>query len=166
MTPEAVVNQVRSDYLTAINWLHNSPLLERSRQWAMSVVYLDGAFLKRYQRIVVLNQSAAEPSVLNVLRADHQVQVRHFSEDGGRCLVIDTQTQRRMATYHAQSRERLHTQDLGECSQVYQMVYDTAGRRWKIASFIQELPGGWNPLRSTRHIHLLSSLATSSGRDN
>ncbi len=166
MAPEIVVNQVRSDYLAAASWLHSSALLERSRQWTMAPVYLDGSFLKRYQRVLMMNQSGDNTSVLGVLRADHQISVRHFSEDGERCLVIDTQLQRRMATYDGYTRERLHTQDLGECSQVYQMVYDTKSRRWKIETFIQELPGGWNTLSASQHIRVLSSLPTSTGRDN
>ncbi len=166
MAPDTVVNQVTSDYLAAIHWLHNSALSERSRQWAMAPVYLDGSYLKRYQRVLLHYQSAGLPRALGVLRADHQVMVRHFSEDGERCLVIDNQTERRMASYDMHTRERLHTQDMGDSSLVYQMCYDESSDRWKIESYIQELPVGWNSLQVSQRIRVLSSLPASTGRDN
>ena len=166
MAPDTIVNQVTADYLAAIHWLHNSTLSERSRQWAMAPAYLDGAFLKRYQRVLLHYQSAGIPPALGVLRADHQVMVRHFSEDGERCLVIDNQTERRMATYDTQTRERLHTQDLGDVSLVYQMAYDAGSDRWKIESYLQELPAGWKNLQVSQRIRVLSSLPASAGRDN
>jgi hypothetical protein len=166
MAPDTVVNKISSNYLTAINWLHNSVLNDRARQWAMAPVYLDGEFLKRYQRLLVRYQTGSSPRAQGVLRADHQVMVRHFSEDGESCLVVDSQTQRRMATYDRQTGQRVHTQDLGDCTQVYQMVYDAASRRWKIRAFIQELPAGWNTLSMSRHVRVLSTLPTMTGRDN
>lgn len=151
MAPLPVVERVRSDYIEAINWLHNQPIQDLAQRQVMAPIYLEGPYLKRYQRILSLNQIAREPLVDYVLRATHAVQVRHFSEDGERCLVIDTQLQRRMATYDHASGERIHTQDLGESHSVYQMVYDRPAQRWKIESFVHELPSGWHLLNRSSH---------------
>jgi uncharacterized protein (DUF427 family) len=95
-------------------------------------LYLSGKQLQRHQTIVQQYRIAAEPQIVSVLRADHRVYVRHFSEDAERCLVIDQQTQRRMATYDYERQSRLHTQDLGESTLVVEMLYDLRNRRWKI----------------------------------
>ena len=166
MAPDTVLFQVRSDYLGALQWLHDSALKDWSHQLSYAPLYLSGSFLKRHQRLLKQNASSRGPHCIGILRADHQVEVRYFSEDGERCLVIDSQTQRRMATYDLASRERLHTQDLGSCTMVYQMVYDTRTRRWKIDSFIQELPLGWGNPKLVRHIKVQAELPTPAGRDN
>lgn len=166
MAPDTVLVQVRSDYLGALQWLHDSALRDWSQQYSQASQYLSGTFLKRYQRLLKQNASSRGPHCIGILRADHQVEVRYFSEDGERCLVIDSQTQRRMATYDRDSRARLHTQDLGSCTMVYQMVYDTRARRWKVDSFIQELPLGWGNPKLVRHIKVQAELPAPAGRDN
>jgi hypothetical protein len=103
---------------------------------------------------------------VGVMRADHAVQVRYFSERGDRCLVLDCQTQRRMATYDRRTHERMHTQDLGEGTLVYQMVYDDTLKRWKITAFIQELPPGCCGHKLPRGIKLAASLPPVIGRDS
>ncbi|MDX1993783.1 MAG: hypothetical protein SF029_15450, partial [bacterium] len=101
-----------------------------------------------------------------ILRCIHQVEVRHFSEDGERCLVIDRQTSRRMATYDYLNRSRVTTQDLGDGTVVYEMVYDKQGQRWKVNAFIQELPLGWESASKRKRIRLHSVLPPTIGRDN
>jgi hypothetical protein len=49
---------------------------------------------------------------------------------------------------------------------VYQMVYDTRARRWKVDSFIQELPLGWGNPKLVRHIKVQAELPAPAGRDN
>jgi hypothetical protein len=155
-----VVNQVRLEYLAAVEWLHVNAW---SRSSSDAAHYLAGTYLKQYQ---LLRQKRGGSNMLpyvGVLRADHRVIVRHFSEDGRRCLVIDHQVQRRMATYERKTRTRLHTQDMGDCALVYQMIYDNGNRHWKIAAFIQQLPQGW---RSSQQIDLVTDLPSAAGRDN
>ncbi|MBZ0295463.1 MAG: hypothetical protein K8L99_23085 [Anaerolineae bacterium] len=166
MAPNAVLERVRDDYLEAVDWLHNSMMLDRAQRWVVAPIYLEGGYLKRFQRIVNYYQSTDKMQAYGVLRSAHEVSVRHFSEDGEHCLVIDTQTQRRMATYDLETGERLHTQDLGECTCVYQMVYSSGGNRWKIEAFIQELPARWSHLSSTQRIQVLPNLPEGAGHDN
>ncbi|NWF68179.1 MAG: hypothetical protein HXY40_03760 [Chloroflexi bacterium] len=164
MAPEKVVEEVRRDYLAAVNWLQESVLGQWMPQWNAAPTFLSGAFLRRYQMILMDYRTNGQPRCVGILRADHFVEVRHFSEDGQRCLVIDRQSVRRMATYDARTHTRLHTQDLGDGTLVYQMVYDSGTRRWKIENFIQELPTGWGS--HNRRIRLLSALPAAIGRDH
>jgi hypothetical protein len=166
MTPDTVLFQVRSDYLGALQWLHDSALKVWSHQLTYAPLYLSGSFLQRHQRALKQMAGSPAPHCIGILRADHQVDVRYFSEDGEHCLVIDHQTQRRMATYDLESRTRLHTQDLGSCSVVYQMICDVRTRRWRIDSFIQELPLGWGNPGVARHIKMQVNFSAPVGRDN
>lgn len=166
MAPDDVIQQVGSDYLAAIRWLQESAMLSWSQQSAGAAVYLTGDALQRQQKLLAQYRRSRAPYCLGVLRCDHQIEVRLFSEEGERCLVVDCQSQRRMATYDHQSQRRLHTQDLGDGAVVYQMLYDNNTKRWKIEKFIQELPLGWTHHKTSRRIQLLSVLPTVVGRDN
>lgn len=162
MAPEAVVNQVRLEYLAAVEWLHANAWLYHGSDAAQ---YLDGVYLRQYQALLKNRHNAGLPQCVGVLRADHRVVVRHFSEDGSRCLVIDHQMQRRMATYERKTRRRIHTQDMGDCALVYEMVYDSQRRRWKIAAFVQQLPHGWDNLQSSQRIDIVTEMPSAAGRD-
>ncbi|MFN8376728.1 MAG: hypothetical protein U0694_28125 [Anaerolineae bacterium] len=164
MAPENVVEDVNRDYLAAMRWLQESVLGQWGQQWSAAPAFLSGAYLRRYQAILMDYRARGVPRCLGVLRADHHIDVRHFTEDGKRCLVVDYQVGRRMATYHSRTLTRLHTQDLGDTTVVYQMAYDAESRRWKIENFVQELPLGWGS--RARHIRLLSALPETVGRDN
>jgi hypothetical protein len=111
-------------------------------------------------------RSRGLPRCYGVLRADHLVQVRQFSDDGERCLVIDRQMQRRMATYNTRTRSRVSTQDLGSGAVLYAMVYVAKERRWKIDSLIQELPIGWGSHHTQPRIQEHASLPEAIGRDS
>jgi hypothetical protein len=163
MAPDEVVEQVRSDYLRALEWLGESQLWARGQQIQMAGYYLMGEALKRYQ-VALLHQPKVR--FIGVLRADHEVEVRHFSETGDRCLLVDYQIGRRMATYNARTRERLMTQDLGSGAIVYQMAYDMRDRRWKLEQFVQELPTGWERRQPSRLIQEFTQVPLSIGRDN
>jgi hypothetical protein len=165
MAPAPVVKQVRNDYLGALDWLQASALKSFSHQSAAAPLYLSGRQLRRHRTIIQQYQNIAPPQVVAVLRADHRVYVRRFSEDGERCLVIDQQTQRRMATYDYERQSRLHTQDLGDSTLVYEMVYDLNARRWKIDSFIQQLPAGWDSPSVIRHLEWMAEAPPHTGRD-
>jgi hypothetical protein len=162
MAPEEVVQQVGAHYLEAVNWLYESTLLPWSRQWSGANKYLSGTFLSRQRNLLLTQRSGENLSITGVLRADHGVEARRFNENGDFCVVIDQQSQRRMATYNRIKRERLHTQDLGDATVVYAMMYDAKDQRWKIGGFIQELPVGW---RSRPLFQELQSLPGGIGRD-
>ena len=166
MAPDRVVEQVRYDYLAALDWQHDSALHGWSHQRKYAALFFTEKYLKQHHATIHHYQAARAPRCVAVLRADHQIMVRHFSEDGERCLIIDQQLHRRMATYDYDTRTRLHTQDLGACAVVLQMVYDKQSQRWKIAEFVQRLPLGWGNPRVNRRIDLLADLPTSSGRDS
>ncbi len=159
MAPDDVVQQVRAHYLDAIHWLNDSMLMSWAQQWAGAPKHLNGSYLKRYRNLLLTQRESAP--LTGVLRADHSIEVREFSETGGFCLVIDQQTGRRMATYNRRSHARLHTQDLGDGVVVHAMLYDAADGRWKIGGFLQELPLDWRT-RATAH---LSKLPGAIGRD-
>jgi hypothetical protein len=166
MAPEDVVSQVRDDYLASTRWLQDHVMAPWKHQWDNAPTYMSGPYLRRYQTVLTQQGVIGPPRGFGILRADHHVSVRHFTEDGERCLIIDQQLQRRMATYDSRTHDRVMTQDLGDGALVFQMRYDALDRRWKIDEFVQELPLGWGRRRSSHHIRELSALPTTVGRDN
>jgi hypothetical protein len=162
MAPETVVQQVRAHYLEAVNWLHESASLSWAQQWSAASDYLGGAYLRRYRNLLLTQRDNRIVQFSGVLRADHVVEARQFSQSGGTCLIIDQQSQRRMATYNRRTQERLHTQDLGDGAVVYLMLYDAKDSRWKIGSLVQELPAGWR----TRPLIQETILPGTIGRDD
>jgi hypothetical protein len=165
MAPDEVVELVRAHYLDAVTWLMDTSLASWAQQWAQAPTRLSGASLKRQRRLILNERSGKGLQFVGVVRADHVVEVRQFSETGSFCLVIDYQSQRRIATYNRKTRERLHTQDLGDGILVYAMRYDAIDQRWKIDSFVQELPPGWrgNPL--LQEFTILPGTLRTVGRD-
>ncbi|MBE2267682.1 MAG: hypothetical protein IAE80_05580 [Anaerolinea sp.] len=164
MAPEEVVQQVRLHYFEAINWLHDSLFGSWSGQWSGASAYLSGAFLKQHHQALLSAREGNLSFVVGVLRCDHILEVRHFSELGDDCLIVDHQFGRRMATYNRETQERSHTQDLGDGSVVYRLRYDSKARRWKIEAFVQELPMGW--VKTRRRMVETTMLAPYTGRDS
>jgi hypothetical protein len=101
---------------------------------------------------------------VGVLRAHHQISVRRFSDDGLSCLLIDRQSERRMATYDYWTKQRIHTQDLGSSALVFRMQFDRYTGRWKVDEFIQQLPIGWETLPGAT-LRLMDALPEAAGRD-
>jgi len=165
MAPDDVVRGVKAHYLEAIGWLHDSAVRSWSYQWEVAARFLSGDRLKQHRDLLLELRAQGEPQVIGILRAGHIVDVRHFSWDGERCLVIDRQTQRRMATYHPATRERVHTQDLGSGIAVCAMVYHLEDRRWKIDAFIQDLPSGWSQRHMAIRIQEYPTLPNARWRD-
>lgn len=164
MAPEDVLRRVRDNYMEAVHWLQDAAITAKARDRASD--YLCAEMLRQFNEQASLR--AEKPTLFEgVLRAGHSVQVHRFTETGEVCLVIDHQTERRLATYNMASYERLHTQDMGRATLVYQMVYDRQDDRWKIASFVQKLPGGWPPLDSSKPtwIEIHGDLHQAAGRD-
>ena len=165
MAPDEVVEQVRAHYLEATTWLTETALLSWAQQWAQAPVRLSGSYLKRQRNLILTFRAQTRLQPVGVLRADHLVEVRQFSEAGSFCLVIDMQTQRRMATYNYKTRARLHTQDMGDGVVVYAMRYDAKAERWKIDNFVQELPSGWRYSPLIQEFTTLPNALKSIGRD-
>jgi hypothetical protein len=165
MAPARVVNQVRGHYQQALDWQHDSALKPFALQWREASDYLSGMYLRRYRAVLHHQRQTVKLLSMGVLRADHRIEVRRFSEYGDSCLIIDYQTQRRMATYDYETRTRLHTQDMGDCTIVCQMIYDRDSEHWKIDRYIQQLPSGWgNP--QVDHLQGLGDFPMASGRDH
>src|SRR5690606_8427467 len=162
MAPDEVVERVRADYLEAVDWLQESTLISWAQQWSAAPYYLTGAYLKRHRNLLLSQRQAKGLQLTGILRADHMVDVRKFNARGDFCIVIDQQTQRRMATYNRQTLERSITQALGDSVLVYAMRYDAGEERWQIGGFVQELPAGWRFLSMIKE---LSTLPDSIGRD-
>ena len=165
MAPDEVVEQVRAHYLEAVAWMSETMLSSWAQQWAQSPHYLNGSYLKRQRNLILSERARKRVQFVGVKRANHVVEVRQFSENGSFCLVIDTQTQCRMATYNRRTHERLHTQDLGDGVVVYAMRYDAEGERWKIDSFVQELPVGWRMGAVVREFTIVPGTLSRIGRD-
>ncbi|MFZ4813545.1 MAG: hypothetical protein ACOYL5_03335 [Phototrophicaceae bacterium] len=138
MAPEHVCKQVAHAYQEALHWLQDAPLMGVAAQQAQIGMYLDGELLQQHQAQFAYNERNL-PRFIGILRVAHFIQVRQFSEHGEQCLVIDYQTERRMATYHTADHRRVTTQALADAYVIYQMRYDADAARWKIARFVQEL---------------------------
>ncbi len=147
MAPDGVVNKVKTDYLVAMEWMQSSPVMPFPHHWRSAPDYLSGAFLCRYQQVLIRQRSERDRLFYGVLRADHDVNIQGFSADGGRCWLIDHQSGRRIATYKCDTHERIMTQDMGDGAVVMQMRYDGEHHRWKIEALVQELPTGWDRRR-------------------
>ncbi|RMG75753.1 MAG: hypothetical protein D6711_05795 [Chloroflexi bacterium] len=163
MAPDEICRRVELDYLEAMQWLKNSQSLPWEMQWEGVSHYFTELQLKRHQAILKQYRIGHIPRYLGVFECLHQVTVRHFSEDGERCLVIDDQVERYMLTYRIRTSQIHTTQKLPPATLVYEMRYDFQMRRWKVARYIQQLPPGWQ--YSTRYITLSSVLPPSTGRD-
>lgn len=150
--------QVRCNFLTAIEWLQVSAM--RDGAHISAATHLSGEYLKQYLNLV-RNQSNDRFS--GVLLTTHQPTVRYLTKDAMHCLVIDHQTGRRMLTCDRRTGRFLNVQDLEEGMVVYQMAYDRLQKRWKLDAFIQELPLNWKA--SQGKVQLFSSPSKMDGRD-
>ncbi len=162
VAPDAVVDQVRRDYLEAVEWLGGAAAgiaLHGAHH------YLMGRFLARFHMIINHTGNDKRIHFDGVMTMRHHVQVRQFSEDGSRCIVVDCQTERRMESRCSNHEDWSLGQDLGDGAVVFQMCYDIAGKRWKIEAYIQELPPGWCNRVDVGHVHFRSQLPTIIGRD-
>ncbi len=163
VAPDDVVREVTSDYLQTVEWLAQAVVGEDIHR---APHYLTGRFLTRFQTIVNHQNVSNNVRFIGIMTARHHVQVRQFSEDGTRCLVVDCQTEQWVESYHKHDYTWSLAQDLGDGAFVFQMCYDPKANRWKIESFIQELPAGWGNRADAGRIRLLSDLPTTVGRDN
>ncbi|MEM6530747.1 MAG: hypothetical protein AAF653_20790 [Chloroflexota bacterium] len=71
-----------------------------------------------------------------------------------------------MASYDSRTHHRLLTQHMGAETVVYSMTYDIEDKRWKVETYIQSLPTGWQNPVAVRRIKVQSTLSPSTaGRD-
>lgn len=165
MAPPDVVSRVRLDYLSAVAWFQDVAMNDWAHLWAVAPMYLSGRFLQRCRALVGQASRAGAPAIVGVLRADHEISVRYFSAGGARCLVVDTQLHRRMATYDRLGRARISTQDLGSGVVVYRMAFDHTARRWTIDALVQHLPLTAAAPGTPLHLALSPSVFMPNGRD-
>ncbi|HRF94177.1 MAG TPA: hypothetical protein PLZ51_03235 [Aggregatilineales bacterium] len=150
--PKPPTSTVQADYLRAIAWLGKNHFLSHSTRLIEAPEHLYGVFLAEY----ITSLTPHHPPFVGVLRCIHTLSIQPFENDPLRCLVIDTQITRRMVTYSTKTYRRVATQDLGNSAVVYEMCYDTPSNRWKLNRFIQELPSGWNGIKSAYPIELVT----------
>jgi hypothetical protein len=161
MAPETVVRAVKRDFLATQAWLAAG-----ARDWGSLAreleQYTTGAYLRRQRNALGLLVQTRGPRLGSVQTAEHGMAVRHFSADGLRCVLVDWQRERQLSTYHYWSGRLVHTQRLPEVVVVWQMVYDTHDRRWKVARLVQSLP---KPATAGVRLSLADKLPTPAGRD-
>ena len=145
-----------------MEWLTEAALGEQLNR---APYYLTGRFLTRFQTIINYQRTPRQIHFIGQMTARHHVQVRQFSEDGSRCLVVDCQTERRVESHQMKDSGWSLAQDLGDGAVVFQMCYDPHSKRWKIEAFIQELPSGWGNHAGMGRVRLLSKLPATLGRD-
>jgi hypothetical protein len=162
VAPDDVIHQVRNDYLRAVEWLAGAAMGEQTHR---APHYLTGRFLTRFQTIINYQAAPHHIQFVGIVTARHHVQVRQFSEDGSRCLVVDCQTEQRIESHHLNDYGWSLAQDLGDGALVFQMGYDAKSNHWKIEAFIQELPAGWGNHADSGRVRLLANLPTTIGRD-
>jgi len=168
MAPDEIVRNVEADYLAAQRWMGEASLAGYARFLNEAPAYLVGSYLKRQQKIVSLLMQGSKPRVrfVGVLQARHELHVRHFSDDGLSCYLLDCQTARKMITYEYWHARRINSQNLLSGTYVFRMEYDRTARRWKIEDLVQQLPLGWDVRAvSNAPIRLDESLPSVQGRD-
>ena len=149
------IQTVQADYLRAMAWLGKSHFLSYSTRLTEAPMHLYGVLLNDY--FATLHPE--HPRLIGVLRCIHTLSVQPIENDPLRCLVIDTQITRRMVTYCTKTYRRVATQDMGNATVVYEMCYDSLAHRWKINRFIQELPNGWNGIKSAYPIEWVTTFS-------
>jgi len=134
VAPEYVRQQARADYLEAFHQLTHAPTLTRE----VAGRYLSGTMLLFFREVMLYYRT--DPRFFETLRADHYVMVRGFSADGERCLLFDRQTNRKVTLLRAKDLKPWLTQAIDDAVYVYRMAYDRSMRRWKIESFLYQIP--------------------------
>lgn len=162
LAPLAVRRQVQRDYLAAQHWFNDTAL-----QWGVVARelphYTCGDYLRQQQRVLAQLMRAKGPRLAFTQQADHHLSVRHFSNDGTQCLLIDQQTQRALVTHHYWSGQVAQRQAIAATTLVWQLGYDMREKRWKISHLVQRWPP---PTPRTLPVKWATRLPTHIGRDN
>jgi hypothetical protein len=166
MAPDDVITKVKDDFIEAMDWLSETQSMTMLDRWSKSANYFSGEYLKNYKALNQMHLFKVPFKHLSILRCVHSPTVRHFSQDGETCFIIDHQTETRMALYDANTGERINTQHLDEACVVYQMIYNKFSKRWRVNRYIQQLPVGWASRSKSDVIQLHLSPLPPKGRDN
>jgi hypothetical protein len=165
--PEYVLQQVRNDYLMAIRWQRDSVFQPLEVQVHSAESYFTGEHLEGYQQILGYHRRKNPSPFIEILHAQHMVQVRHFTNKGETCLLVDRQTERTMITHNLHQDVAPLQQALPDAMVVYQMKYERGQRRWKIERYVQEIPGAlWPRSGKSQKVKVETALPHFSGRDN
>jgi len=163
MAPPEVVRGVKRDYLATQAWL-----AECSKQWGLLAAELDqhasGAYRQRQRAALAQLVQSPGPRLAATLTANHLLGVRHFSSDGLRCLLIDRQTERTIATSGYWTGRHIHRQRLPDSDIVYRMRYDVKAQRWQIERLVQRLPAA--PATAAVRVAVTTALPAVAGRDS
>lgn len=164
--PEYVLQQVRNDYLMAVRWQRDSAFQPLEAQMNSASYYFTGEYLQHYQTLLGYLRRKHPPRFVDVLHAQHAVQVRHFTNNGERCLVLDSQTERVVTTYNVLQAAPPLQQTLTNAVIVYQMQYERSQRRWKVERYVQEIPAElWTSSGQSYRVKVDTALPQFSGRD-
>ena len=168
MAPDVVIHAVEGDYVHAQRWIAETMLAGYAKFSDEAPRYFTGTYIKREQKLAAahLKSNPRGQRYIGVLRCDHKIRIRHFSDDGLECYLLDRQTHRVVVTYDYPCLRPLGTQALDQGAYVYHMIFDRKERHWKIEDFVQQLPLGWEEqVISSDSIRLDESLPAAAGRD-
>ncbi len=140
IAPEDIMQTVVEHYMQYIEFAQETLMSGWTKYYHGLSNYLSGDYLRLQTDNIDARLRKDDLRLIDILRANHEVRVRDFGNDGLSCLLLDFQTERRLATYHYWSKRRIHTQHLDDVICVYRMHFDQLNQRWKIADYIQELP--------------------------
>lgn len=140
LAPVEVCQQVMADYQQAITFTRKALRQGWIPYGRVLDEYATGNYLREQRQRLEKRLRRDRLRLIDILDAQHELRVRHFSDDGLACILLDYQTARRLRIYEYWTRRLIQTLTLDDTIYVYQMVYDHESRRWKIAEFIQELP--------------------------
>ncbi len=164
--PEYVLQQVRNDYLMAVRWQRDSAFQPLEVQMNSATYYFTGEYLHHYQTLLGYHRRRHPPRYTDILQAQHSVQVRHFTSNGERCLLLDRQTERSVTTCNLMQSASPLRQALTDAVVVYQMQYERSQRRWKVERYVQEIPDQlWIPSGQSYRVKVDTALPQFSGRD-
>lgn len=166
LATEDIMQDVMQHYMEYIEFAQETLLTGWVRYYHGIRQYLAGDYLQLQLRNLEARLRVDNVRLIDILRANHDLRIRDFGDDGLTCLLLDYQTERRLATYHYWNKRRVHTQQLDDCICVYRMRYDRLNRRWKITEYIQELPAHHYPEALEGPIDTLdNALPPTLGRD-
>jgi hypothetical protein len=168
MAPDDVIHAVEADYVHAQRWMAETMLAGYAKFSDEAPRYFTGTHLKRQQKLAALHlkSNPRGQRYIGVIHCEHKIRVRHFSDDGLVCYLLDRQSNRTVVTYDYPCLHPLGSQALDQGAYVYRMIFDRKERHWKIEDFVQQLPLGWeDQVISSDNIRLDESLPAAAGRD-
>src|SRR5690606_3209856 len=121
---EDIMQTVVEHYMQYIEFAQETLMSGWTKYYHDLSNYLSGDYLRLQADNIDARLRKDDLRLIDILRANHEVRVRDFGNDGLSCLLLDFQTERRLATYHYWSKRRIHTQHLDDVICVYRMRFD------------------------------------------